>query len=368
MHAASVGESLSLLPLIAAIGERWPNLVPLVTTGTPTSAALMAQRLPPSAIHQYMPVDVPAAVERFLLHWQPNLALWIESELWPNALLRLRLRNIPAVLVNARMSDRSFRRWQRLTPVAAAILRTFRAVLAQSEDEATRYRALGARGVSVAGNLKAAAPPLPDDAAARSQLQAEFGSRPRWLAASTHEGEEAMAARVHRALAGSVPDLLTVVVPRHPARGPTIAAQLAAAGLTVALRSRGDGVTPRTSVYVADTLGELGTFYRLSPVVFLGGSLVPHGGHNPLEPARVGAAIVVGPHVHNFRELVDQLVAAGGLVPVATEDGLTKAVSELLREPGQARRLGANALGYAEAQAAVLPQVVAALAPWLAPL
>ncbi len=366
MHAASVGESLSLLPLITAIQQRYPHVVPLVTTGTPTSAALMAERLAPPALHQFAPVDVPPAVRRFLDHWRPDLALWVESELWPNMLRELRRRDVPSVLINARMSERSFRRWRRVRPLAAEVLNSFRAVLAQSDEDAARLRALGAAGVEMPGNLKVAAPPLPDSLAAHRSLEAAWAGRPRWLAASTHEGEEDIAARVHTRLLGEFPQLLTVIAPRHPQRGPAIAARLAESGRRVALRSRGDG--PDADIYIADTLGELGLFYRLAPVVFLGGSLVPQGGHNPLEPARLQCATLKGPYRHNFQTLCDGLIAAGGLVPIADEQALAGAAARLLREPAAVVTVGRRAQEFAANQADVLPRTVALLTPWLSGL
>lgn len=366
MHAASVGEGLSLLPLILAIRDRWPKVTPLVTTGTATSAALMAQRLTPPCVHQFAPVDLPSAVMRFLDHWRPDLALWVESELWPNTLHALRQRDVPTILVNARMSQRSFDRWRRVRPLAAAVLANFRSILAQSDEDAARLRALGAATVETPGNLKAAALPLPDVPAAHQELATAWGLRPRWLAASTHDGEEEVVARVHAVLRRALPDLLTIVVPRHPQRGPSIAAGLRPLGPRVSLRSAGD--SPACDIYVADTLGELGLFYRLAPIVFLGGSLVPVGGHNPLEPARLHCASVMGPYRASFQELSDALIGAGGLLAVPDEAALTRTVAELLRDPAEVQAIGRKAEDYAARQADVLPRTVAALSSWLSRL
>ncbi len=365
LHAASVGESLSLLPLIERLVSRWPSLTPLVTTGTVTSARLMAGRLPASALHQYAPVDLPGAVDRFLEFWRPGLGLWVESELWPNALAGLHRRGIPVLLVNARMSPRSYRRWRAVRPMARALLAPFALTLGQSQMDADRFRGLGARDVRFLGNLKFAAPPLPAVSADLQAAQSAMGARPRWLAASTHDGEETLAAMVHRALMGRHAGLLTILVPRHPNRGPQIAATLGGQGFKVGLRSHGDAPGADTEIYVADTLGELGLWYRLCDTVFVGGSLVPHGGHNPLEPARLNSAIVFGPHMENFQALADGLVAADGADQAAGLEALHAAVGRLLNSPDLVQQRATAAAKFADGQAQVLDATVDALTPWL---
>ena len=366
IHAASVGESLSVLPLIQAVRVRLPRVTPVLTTGTVTAATLMAGRLPAGALHQYAPVDLSAALRRFLGHWRPDLALWVESELWPNALTSLRAAGVPTVLLNARMSRRSFRRWRRLRPLARHLLSGFAAVFAQSPGDAERLLALGAAEARTLGNLKEAAAPLPADEADLATLTAALAGRRCWLAASTHQGEETFAAQVHRALAAAHPGLLTVIVPRHPARGAAVAAALRAAGFATGLRSAGEGPTPATAVYVADTLGELGLWCRLADVVFVGGSLVPHGGHNVLEPARLGRAVLFGPHMENFRESAAALLEAGGAARVADTAGLAAALGRLLSAEAERGRIAAAAAVHARSGAAVLDGVLGALAPWFA--
>lgn len=357
LHAASVGEALSVLPLIERLLAERAGLSALLTTGTVTSARLMAERLPPRAFHQFAPVDRPSAVRRFLDHWRPDLALWVESELWPNLVTETAKRGAPMALINARLSERAFRRWRRFGWMIRPMLQAFTLALAQSEADAERLRALGARDVRCLGNLKDAAPPLAADPGKLAELAAAFGDRPRWLAASTHPGEEAIAAEAHRALKPRLPGLLTVIAPRHPERGPEIADAL---GLSVGRRAAGE--PPGADAYLADTLGELGLFYRLCPIVFVGGSLVPHGGQNPLEPARLGAAVLFGPHMRNFAEAEARLAAAGAL-RVADGPALAEAVGRLLADPMEAQRRGA-ALAAATAQdKAVLEAVLAALAP-----
>ncbi len=353
VHAASVGESLSILPLVGRIRAERPGTFVLVTTGTPASAALIAQRLPSGAAHQYVPVDLPGAVHRFLAHWKPSLALWVESEIWPNLLTEARKRGVPVVIVNGRMSPRSFRRWMRLRPLALLLLGTIARVFAQSADDAERFRALGARRVDALANLKAGAELLPVAAAALTDTQRRIGGRPCWVAASTHDGEEIEAIRVHVQLRTRYPGLLTIIAPRHTVRGIAVEQLARGVGLDTALRSAGQMIGPATECYIADTMGELGLWYRLCPVAFLGGSLVPHGGHNPLEAARLGCAVVVGPHTGNFATLTRELEQNGALRRVAAAGELSAAVAA---EVGGARRphvaAGAEALAAAGAAAA----------------
>jgi 3-deoxy-D-manno-octulosonic-acid transferase len=329
VHAASVGESVSVLPLIRELGRLRPDAAVLVTTGTVTSGRLMVERLPPNAFHQFVPVDTPTAVCAFLDYWKPSLALWVESELWPNMLYETRERGIPVALVNARMSESSFRNWRRAKRAAAELLDSFDICLAQDDDVAAKLKALGAKHVEVPGNLKLVGDPLPYDAEVLAQLRSATGSRPKWLLASTHEGEEQLAAFTHRDLSAQFPRLLTIIVPRHPQRGAQIAASLE--GLfRVAQRSKGELPTADTELYIADTLGELGVLYRLCPLAVMGGSFVPHGGQNPLEPARLGAAVLSGPHIDNFREIFRLLVAGGGAEVLTANDQLTERVRFLL--------------------------------------
>ncbi|MGB1546917.1 MAG: 3-deoxy-D-manno-octulosonic acid transferase [Alphaproteobacteria bacterium] len=365
VHAASVGESLSVLPLVSRLCEETSRPRVLVTTGTVTSAALMTERLPEGAFHQFSPVDLPGAVTRFLDHWRPDLVLWVESEFWPNLLSELRRRKLPAVLVNARLSDRSWRGWRRLGGFAAELLGSFQLALAQSEEMADRLQSLGARKVECVGNLKYAADPLPVKAEALDRLKDEIGSRPRWLAASIHPGEEQKAGRAHRRLKERHPGLLTLIVPRHPNLGAKMAAGLRAVGLNVARRGGGEAITAETDVYLADTLGELGLFYRLAPIVFVGGSLVPHGGQNLLEPARLDSAILHGPHVENFARIAWALGKAEAAVEVVDEDGLVATVDALLKDPERARRMAAAAREVAEGEAGVLDRILDRLQPFL---
>ncbi|CAK0759035.1 3-deoxy-D-manno-octulosonic acid transferase [Azospirillaceae bacterium] len=343
LHGASIGESLSILALLQQFLNLCPDAHALITTGTITSAQILAHRLPPQAFHQYIPIDRPGYVRRFLNHWRPNLALWIESELWPNLLWEAQQQNIPAALINARMSPDSFRRWNRAPRFIRNLLSTFQLCLAQTQGDAERLTALGAPEVRCVGNLKFSADPPPVDPDALTTLQHACENRPCWLLASSHPGEDEIALSIHETLATSTPDLLTIIAPRHPHRGAAIAAMAKNRQLSVARRSTGDAIASEHAVYVADTIGEMGLWYRLAPVVWIGGSMAAHGGQNPIEPAQLGCAVVYGPHMHNFSAITAELEAANAALPVSTIDQLTNAVGELLHDPAKRTALGVAA-------------------------
>jgi 3-deoxy-D-manno-octulosonic-acid transferase len=359
LHAASVGEAVSMLPIVEALQGRG-GLTMLVTTGTVTSAAMMAQRLPEGAIHQFVPVDRPVWVRRFLDHWHPGLALWVESEFWPNLLVETARRDIPLILLNGRVSDRSFRRWQRMPAFIGKLLSGFSLCLGQTEEDARRLAILGAPKAACAGNLKFAAPALPADPDALSSLREALGERPRWLAASTHAGEEAVAGRVHKGL--GIPGLVTLIVPRHPERGAAIAEELRSLGLNPTRRSLGE---PIGEVYIADTLGELGLFYRAAPLVFMGKSLIGQGGQNPLEPARLAASVLFGPHMGNFADIVERMLAAGAAKEVADEGALVATLAERFADPALVEAEGRRAQSFASGEDGVLAAVIGSIEPYL---
>ena len=364
VHGASVGESLSALPLIGRIAGDGARV--MVTTGTAASARIMARRLPAGGFHRYAPLDGPRASARFLDRWRPDAALWVESELWPNLLAETRRRGVPTALVNGRMSPRSFARWRRLPSLAGAVVGGFEVVLARSEADAARLVALGARNVATAGDLKAAAAPLEADPAALERIGKAIGNRPAWVAVSTHEGEELAAAGVHRQLEDAVPGLLTVIVPRHADRGDAVEAELTDRGHRVARRSRDELPGPRTDVFLGDTMGETGLYLRLGDPVFVGKSLLHEGGHNPREPALLGRAVLFGPHMENFAQAAEGLTAAGGAVRVADPASLGPVVGRLLGDVDARGGIGRRARARAEADAAgVLDAVLDALAPVL---
>ncbi len=363
IHGASVGELMSVLPLIERISGRDVNV--LVTSGTVTSGDLAAQRLPAGVIHQFAPLDIPAYVRRFFDHWQPDLALFVESDLWPNRIIEASARRVPMILINGRLSENSYRRWRRLPAAITDLLHRFDLCLARTPADAERLSALGAPRLLTAGNLKLDVPAPPCDERELARLKQVIGERPLVAAASTHEGEEAAMVEAHRRLASNFPGLMTVIAPRHPDRGPAIAEEVAAAGLTARLRSRGERPDKACDIYIADTLGELGLIYRLAPVVFIGGSLIRHGGQNPIEAAKLGTAIVHGPHVWNFAEVYGALDEARGAEIVADESRLTGVLGMLLAHPEARERAATNAYNTMRGLGGALERTLSALEPYL---
>jgi len=344
VHAASVGETNAVLPVIEALSAARPNLNVLLTTGTVTSAALAGRRLGPRCLHQYVPLDAPEYAARFLDHWRPDLAVFTESEIWPSLILETSAHGIPLALVNARLSHRSRRRWQRNKRMAQPLFNRFDVVLAQNERLAIGFAALGARNVEPAGNLKIDAPPPPVDLAELERLTKALGGRPGFVAASTHEGEEEIIADAHRELARKFERFCTIIAPRHPERGTAIAERLKDLGLSVAQRSLGTLPTERTDIYIADTIGELGTLYALCPIAFIGGSLVDRGGQNPIEAVRHGVAVITGPNWQNFRDAYRTLLRHKGAIEAVDAKSLAAAVTQLLQSQSEmnAMRQGAT--------------------------
>ena len=328
VHAASVGETVAILPLIRRIEESGSYVV--LTTGTVTSAQLAAKQIGPRTLHQYAPLDLAPFVNRFLNTWQPQLAIFVESELWPATFHALARRNIPHVLVNARMSERSFFRWRRASGLIGAMLANVTLCLAQTVDDAERFRVLGAPRVRVTGNLKFDTPAPADNPAQLKLLEQTIRGRKVWLASSTHPGEEAIVLRVHKALRHHLPDLLTIIVPRHPERGSEVAGLAQSEGVSYMLRSEGHLPKQDTEVYIADTIGEMGLHYRIAPVSFIGGSLVRHDGQNPIEAAKLGTAILHGPDVHNFPEIYTALNSSDATIEVDSAEMLARNVGRLL--------------------------------------
>ncbi|MBX7199515.1 MAG: 3-deoxy-D-manno-octulosonic acid transferase [Rhodospirillaceae bacterium] len=361
-HGASVGECLSLLPLIENLAAHC-NI--LITSGTVTSAALLAERLPAGVLHQFVPLDRRAWVNRFLDHWRPDGVVWAESELWPNLLGAIAARKIPAALVNGRLSDRAYDGWRKWPGFARETLAAFTLVLAQSEIDRARFAGLGAHDARVSGNIKLAARPLPVDEAALRALRNMIGDRPCWLAASIHPGEDYVAGAVHHELTPHHPGLLTVIVPRHPARGAEMAAVMAKAGLVSARRAAGEQITPAVQVYIADTMGELGLFYRAVPVVFLGKSLAVGGGQNPAEPAALGCALMLGPDMSNFRDIAAELLAMDAAVQIADGAGLAEAADILLQDPARRSALGAHARAMMARHQGAVAETLRHIAPLL---
>ena len=362
LHGVSVGETMSLLPLVEALAAR-PRLTLLVTSGTRTSAELLAKRLPKGVIHQYAPVDAPGAVARFLDHWRPSLGILVESELWPNLILGARGRGVKLALVSARMTQGSADGWARLRGAATALLGAFDLILPQEAETAARLKVLGARTGPLL-NLKTVGDPLPCDAAELARLKASAGGRRIVLAANTHPGEDEIVIAAVREAA--LTDSLLVIAPRHPARGEAVAALLRGAGFQVARRAVGEAPTAATTAYVADTLGEMGLLYSLADVVVMGGAFLPGiGGHNPLEPARLARPILTGPHAFNATALYADLLALAAAIEAPDSATLARHLRGLADHPHIGRRMGEAALAYAESQEGALDRALTLLEPLL---
>ncbi len=369
LHGVSVGETLSLLPVVERLRQKRPDLTVLVTSGTLTSAQLLAKRLPEGVIHQFAPVDAPGAVTAFLDHWRPSLAVFVESELWPNLILETRKRGVKLVLASARITEKTVEGWLRFPGAAREILSAFDRILPQDETSAARLHSLGAR-IDGHVNLKLSGEAPPHDATAFTRLSAAIGDRPVVVAASTHDGEEIALVRALDKLADR---LCLILVPRHPARSPDIAAALQRDGYRFAQRSQGREPDRETDLYLADTLGEMGLFLRLADVVVMGGSFSaalekpPVGGHNPLEPARLGKPAVTGPDMSNWAAVSDALVEAGGLAVVQAPWDLPAVLAPLLADAGAARVMGERGRRAAAEAGSGLDRLWEVLAPLLPP-
>lgn len=365
-HAASVGETLAVIPLVESIVAYGVNIV--LTTGTVTSAGLVKERLGDRVIHQYVPLDLKPAIRRFLNYWQPDLAIIAESEIWPMTILELGTRRVPQVLVNGRLSDRSFASWQKRHHIAEALFENLAHVVAQSEVDGERFRTLGARPVTVSGNLKVDTPPPPANEKALAQLKRQVGGRKTWAAVSTHDGEEAVAAEVHTMLRGRHAGLLTIIVPRHPDRAEALAMEFQAQGLKVARRSLEDKISSDTDILLGDTIGEMGLYLRLTEIAFVGRSLTSEGGQNPLEPAMLDTAVLAGRNVQNFREAYQKLIDSGGAKFVRDRDMLAGAVNFLLNNEVARQEMIAAAAATVEDMRGALRATLKAIDPFIQPL
>jgi 3-deoxy-D-manno-octulosonic-acid transferase len=382
VHAASVGETNAVLPLIDALRAARPDVRFLLTTGTRTSAGLAVKRLGPNDIHQYVPFDGPNFVARFIAYWRPDLGIFTESDIWPNLIFAAAQQGVPLALVNGRLSPRSFKRWHGNRAMSRPLFNRFAVVLAQTEKLGRWFRDIGARRVEGVGNLKVDAPPLPVDAAALAVLTTalggvvggsqgagqgpgQWGGRLRMIASCTHEGEEELIAAAHVLLRAEFAEFCTIIAPRHPERGPVIVAMLRARGLTVAQRSKSELPGPGTDIYVADTIGELGTLYALAPVAFLGKSLVGDGGQNPIEAMRFGTVVLTGPATGNFAETYALLRHEKGVIDVTSAATLAAAVTTLLRDEAALAAVKAGAQKALDKLSGALPKTLAALLEFL---
>lgn len=368
VHASSVGESLSVLPLLTELQKHAPKAALLITTGTLSSAKLLDSKLPDGVIHQFAPVDSPRAVKKFLNHWQPSLALFVESEIWPNMISLTKKSGCKIYLLNARMSRQSLDRWKKFPAAIIKLLDCFTAIYPQNTKSMDHFQALGAQGVKHLGNLKYDAPPLPADPKISGEIISAVGGRSRWLAASTHMGEELIAGRTHKVLREIHDDLLTIIVPRHNTRGEAIANDLRKLDLKVARRSQNDPITDETDIYLADSMGELGIFYRIAGIVFVGGSLVPHGGQNPLEPARLDCAIILGPHMENFPAITADFIRNDACIRVRDEQELKETLEDILYHNELQEKLALAAAETVKREGGAVERIIDELKPTLAKL
>lgn len=358
LHGASVGESVSMLPLIQKILDSNPDVHVMVTTGTVTSADVMSKRLPERAFHQFIPIDNPIFTNRFVKYWRPDVTLWFESEFWPGMLSSIRRRNIPLILINGRISNKTFKRWQQFDFISKELLSCFTLCLGQSDEDAYRLRVLGAKEAFCLGNIKYAGLPLPIDEDAKAEMLRQINGRPLWLASSTHNDEEVKIASFHNRLRDKFPGLLTIIVPRHPQRGPEIKAAITELGLKCALRSQQEPLTAKDDIYIADTIGEIGLWYDLADIVFIGGSLIPHGGQNFMEPSRMRDAVIVGPHMHNFTDAMNRAKKADAVIQIRDTEQLAETVENLLANKELLEAKRSLAYNWAAGEAKVLDGIM----------
>ena len=361
MHGASVGESVSMLPLIDKLLKEDPELSILVTTGTLTSAEIMAKRLPKRAFHQFIPFDVPAFAKKLIKHFKPDAVMWFESELWPSLLSEIKKAKIPLILVNGRISDKSFETWKKFKFVSKELLSCFSLCLGQSEQDKNRLILLGAPKTACVGNLKFAGMPLPVDENKLNVLKQQIGSRPVFLLSSTHNDEEERFALYLPWLKENIQDVLTIVAPRHPNRGDDIVRMYRCRNFNVAQRSREEDITPETDIYVADTIGEMGLWYALAAVSFIGGSLIPHGGQNFMEPARDKNAVIVGPNMQNFTEMLNRARFYDAVLQVVSAQNVVEEATELLLSPELLAERQQKAYDWTVREARVLDGIVKVL-------
>lgn len=361
LHGASVGESVSMLPLIDKLLRENPDLSILVTTGTLTSAEIMAKRLPKRAFHQFIPFDVPAFAQKLIKHFKPDAVLWFESEFWPSLLSEVKKAKIPLILVNGRISDKSFETWKKFKFVSKEILSCFSLCLGQSEQDKNRLILLGAPKVACVGNLKFAGMPLPVDQNKLNVLKQQIGERKVFLLSSTHNDEEERFALYLPWLKENIQNVLTIVAPRHPNRGDDITRMYRCRNFNVAQRSREEDITPETDIYVADTIGEMGLWYALSAVSFVGGSIISHGGQNFMEAARDKNAVIVGPNMQNFAEIMNRARFDDAVWQVNSAEDVVEETITLFRNPELLAERQQKAYQWTVKEEAVLDGIVNAL-------
>lgn len=358
-HGSSVGESISMLPLIHNLLERYKDSHIIVTTGTITSADIMAKRLPDRAFHQYIPLDNPVFTARFVKHWKPNAVLWFESDFWPAMLSSVKKEEIPLILVNGRISNKSFKRWQQFDYIIKELLACFTYCLGQSDEDAYRLKVLGAKETACLGNIKYAGLPLPVNVDKKREIIEQIGERAVWLLSSTHDDEEFKIARFIENINKEKEGLLTIIAPRHPHRGEEIREKIQSKyNLKIALRSKNEAITKDIDIYIADTIGEMGIWYSIAPIVFIGGSLIPHGGQNFIEPAKERTAVIVGPHMFNFADVMVRAKKADAIIQVNDVLDLEEVVINLLKSKDLLEAKRSLAYNWANNEAKILDDIV----------
>lgn len=365
LHASSVGESVAALALIEKLLKTHPLNTILITTGTLTSAKLLKDRLPNDVIHQFVPIDRPAWVKRFLNHWRPNLVLIMESEFWPIQIQQINSRKTPIILINARLSKTSYSRWRWAKSMARSIFGSIELIITTNTEQAQRFETLGARKIQVGGNLKRSAKKLPVKVAATKELQEQIGSRKVWLAASTHEGEDLTVIKTQKLLKTKFPNILTIIVPRHPQRRNEIRLLAQENELAVTCRTMNETIQPETDIYIADTLGEMSIFFDLARYVFIAGSLVPVGGHNPIEPAHFDCAIFFGPLMAKNQEIANEMIQTEAAIQIASDESLPHTLEELLTDDNLSQKLSCNARKYAEDGGTILETISIKISPYI---
>jgi 3-deoxy-D-manno-octulosonic-acid transferase len=368
VHAVSVGEVQAAVPLIKTLLEGFPSQKLLVTTVTPTGAARVAALFGDSVKHCYIPFEFPNAIRSFFESVHPRAAMIMETEIWPNLYRGCGIRNIPLILVSARISPRSVPGYRRLLPLIKETLSHGIIIAAQTQVDADRFLELGANPARtwVTGNIKFDVELEPEIAGKGVLLRNElFGERPVWIAASTHDGEEPLVLAAHRALLERHPALLLVLVPRHPERFGTVRELIEKQAFNVMSRTAGQPCSASTEVFLVDTMGEVPLFYAASDIAFVGGSLIPIGGHNLLEPAAQGLPIITGPHLFNAQEIAEDFIEVGACEVVADSDELAMSVTKLIESPAEAEKMGRKGLTVLEQNRGSLQRLLVLLEPLL---
>lgn len=370
LHSVSVGETLATIPLVRALRHRYPSLPITVTTMTPTGSERVRSAFGNDVYHVYLPYDLPCALKRFFDQVNPKLVIIMETELWPNIITELHRRNIPLVIANARLSERSAAGYKKISSLTRSILRRTTLIAAQNQEDGERFIDLGLQHshLAVTGSLKFDISVTPELAARAVALRRQWASRrPVWIATSTHEGEEAIILAAHRELLYRFPDLLLILVPRHPERFLKTQTLTQSLGFSYTLRSSGEVPATDTQVVIGDTMGELMMLYGIADIAFIGGSLVERGGHNPLEPAAHAIPVLMGPHTFNFKDICLKFSEADGLITVKDADSIVKEVNSLLTDEDYRLYYGRHAVEVLHQNQGALQRLLTLLEPYLPP-